>query len=114
MGSGYVRDVVKWIGSGDVLNVTAATTLGPNDVRIYATIPAASTYEITLPPVGEMPWARIFVWVVATSGGTSVTVDDQDDGRLAMSPGALTAVDDYLVIDNIAGEYWLIVAEVST
>jgi hypothetical protein len=74
MGLGINREVVEWIGS-EPLNVTAAVTLGPDDQLVHATIPAAGTYEITLPFLHERPGARILIRVVATSGGTSVTVN---------------------------------------
>lgn len=114
-GAGYQQPVVDWIGGGNVLEVTAAVTLGPNDDRVYANIPAAGTYVIELAPVAERPWGKILVWVTVTGGGTSVTVADQSDGRLAFSPGgALTAINDYLLIENVAGEYYRIITEVST
>lgn len=98
-----------------VKQVTAATTLAAQDTLVYATIPAASSYTITLPPLAECVGEIFFIFVKATSGGTSVIVNDQGDGIQAYTPaGTYTAVGDFTIIMNVGGLCWIELKEVST
>ena len=83
--------------------VTEAVTLAPNEVVVRA-IPAASNYNITLPPVHECV-GRIFSIVsIANAAGTITVVGDGSEAGDYASPIMTITHDRVLVMSD--GEYW--------
>lgn len=104
---------------GTLTVVTEATTLNPSQRNCDVLLPDASanTYAITLPPVSQCNGLR-FVFLArlsATHNDGQVTVQDQDDNWLTnLTTDGMSAAGDYLIIDNIAGKFWLTVGDVTT
>ena len=104
-----------------VLRVTAAITLNPGDENVVVVVPLATAnkYDVKLPPVGSCPGARFFIKAERASGvyvDGGVTVKEQGDSILGTpySSDALTAAKDYVVIDNVAGQLWVQVSELTS
>ena len=95
-----------------IVMATAAATMNARAKVCLATIPADGTYVIKLPLAQECPGELVLVYVVATSGGTSVTVDTQVAAEFAPT-GALTAVGDFCLVIS-TGTTWIELLELST
>lgn len=98
--------IAEALGIGGVQEpniITAAESIGVDDVLNHVSVPSASSYTITLPPIAEAA-GRIFVFVcTADLGGTGVVVADRDDAIVAgknytTASNGLTAVGDYLIL----------------
>lgn len=100
---------------GAVTQVTAATTLTPDQQIVEATLPAnGEDYDLTLPPVGSCPGIEIFIYAVGTGAG-EIGVQDQDDSFIALDESdKLSAAKDYFFIKNMGGKQWKIETEVTT
>lgn len=91
--------------------VTAATTLKPHERRVLVTLPGASTYVITLPPVSDCYGLySITVWV---DGAGTATVADSDEGPVDYTSDAMTALGDGVVL-FCDGLRWWQLAELTT
>lgn len=73
-------------------------------------------YEIELPPVGDCKGLVFFVKMIdPDTGDKDVTVKTQDDALTTQISEILHAADDYIAIENVAGEIWVEVSkEIST
>lgn len=104
-----------------VPRITEATTLTGGQTRVDVTIPLATAddYAITLPPVAECA-GREFVFRGIRASGSyvdgAVTIQDQDDSILAsdIASDPMTATNDYVVVANRGGLFWVITEEVTT
>lgn len=96
--------------------VTEATTLTPSQRNVDVVIPLASadTYAITLPPVGHCNGMRFCFYARRTTGvyvDGGVTVQDQNDNWITdFTSDAMTATGDYVIVENVAGKFWIIPA----
>jgi len=97
-----------------VTRITAAGSINPGEEDVVVVVPLATAnkYDVYLPPVGSCPGARFFIRAERAAGSYvdgGVTVKELGDSILATpyASAALTANDDYLVIDNVAGKLWV-------
>ena len=87
------------VANANVNSITAAETIGVNDRVNLITLPASSTYAVTLPKVSEASGIYTFEVVAAADGSPgTVTVQDRDETGDPYTSGELTAIDGYLVL----------------
>jgi hypothetical protein len=99
----------------EVTEVTAATTLTPDQQIVEVTLPAnGSDFDVTLPPVASCPGAEFLIYAIGAGAG-EVGVQDQDDGFTSFDESdKLSAAKDYFFIKNMGGRQYVMLSEVST
>jgi hypothetical protein len=87
------------VANANVNAINAAETIGPNDRVNLITLPADSTYAVTLPKASEASGIYTFEVVAQADGSPgTVTVQDQDETADPYTSTAMTAIDGYLVL----------------
>lgn len=98
-------------GSKAVKRVTAAATLKAHERNVLVTLPASSTYVITLPPVNEC--FGIYCIFVDVDGAGTATVADSDEALVDYTSAALTAQGDFVILFS-NGLQWFELKELTT
>lgn len=101
---------------------TGDTTLTPYDTNVLVVVPtAAVTRTVKLPAPATCPWMKCLVTVSKPGAEAgSVTVSVQDGSAMKDYTGATKTYSgintnaDFAVFECIAGQFWLVVAELST
>jgi len=108
---------VEAIGDNSELTIVdEAVNLSPNDTVVQAVIPlgSADAYDITLPPVSMSVGIRVYVEFHRATGayvdGTVTVKGAGDEVGGAFNSGAVTTTGDFIVLDNVAGRRWALVA----
>lgn len=108
---------VEAIGDNSELTIVdKATILAPTETVVQAVIPlgAADAYDITLPPVSMSVGIRVYVEFIRATGsyadGTVNVKGAGDEVGGAFDSGAVTTAGDFIVLDNVAGRRWALVA----
>ena len=101
------------MAADDVLHVTAAVSLTPDDQVVQATPPTSSTYIISMPPVCKCK-GRIYTIVSVSNDTGTITVDDLGDALPGLGSGiVLTTTNDAVVLYS-NGIGWFVIHEIST
>ena len=112
---------VPRVGQVTPIHKAAAYTLKPHEQLCNVSLLAATTdddYSITLPKLADCDPDAVFLVVafdVVSTGNGEVAVIDQDDGVWDLSVGdSLSAVGDYIMVQNAKGKGWVVLKEVTT
>lgn len=111
----HTDDTMRMGANSAIKAVTTTVTLEPHERFVHAD--CSTTYVITLPALATCPWADFII--VATVGGGSVTIDDQEDGIKDVfwqggTADQMTTAKDYIHVRNLGGVVWAVTAEVTT
>jgi len=113
-GKDFERNIVA---DGEGYRVTAAEVLPEGFFHIHAELPAGAGahYAISLPPLAAQQGCVYYVEVTKAGGaGAYVEVQDNDDGVADYTSAHLTAVGDFVFVQNAAGRRMIELAELST
>jgi len=92
-----------------VVSKTASATLQIHETVVKGTIPATGSITLTLPPVDAAKNLEFFIWCGTDSGGTSIIIQDQDDGAVGSDFYAqLFNAGDAVLVRNVQGKYWMV------
>lgn len=110
-----VIDMLNNLSSEPVLIPAAGPdqTLEKGQGVIRVVPPTAGTRTITLPGVMAAKNQSILIMAIGDDTGT-ITIEEQGDGVIAFADVILTADLDYLLVKNVAGQFWVSEHEVST
>ncbi len=98
--------------SDEITLVTEATTLVSGQNYVEVTPPSASTYILSLPPVGTAPWELFYI--ISTSNDTG-DVDVRDTtGIASYTSDDLTTTNDFVLVLNVAGLKYIELKETTT
>lgn len=106
-----IMEARQYLGSRAVRHVTAAATIKAFEHIVYITLPGASTYVITLPPVNEC--FGIYCFVVTVDGAGTCTIADSDEAMIDYTSDALTQLGDHVILFT-EGLQWYQLKELTT